>query len=417
MKKLFNKFTSNSVAKSGAIVFAGTIVMNICAYIYHLLMGRLLGPVGYGELSSLFSLLYIVNVPLIVGQTVLVKFISGYKAKNEIGKTKSLLFQVTKYFIIASLIGLPVAVVCAPAVVGFLHLNSPILFILVYGMLAFSLLGIAMSSVLQGFQMFIWSSGLGAGAMVLRLVISVPMASWGVTGVMWAALLATIMIYALYFYPLKQIFTAKKEPVDIHLIDAIRFTIPTFVTLLGITSIYSTDIILVRHYFSAGEAGLYAALAVLGKIIFYASSAVTAVLFPVVAERTASGGNVKNIIYSSVGIVASISAGLSIIFFLFPEFIVHALFGNSFSGASGLLGLFGVFLGIFSIGNSLVMASLASGKTIVWVFTAIAALAQIIGISVFHQNIYSVILFNIAISAFLVLSTGVTLFRTHHAEI
>ena len=295
----------------------------------------------------------------------------------------------------------------APAITGFLHLKLPLLFVLVYGMVAVSLLTIAMSSMLQGYQMFIWSSGLGAGIMILRVFVSVPAATWGVTGVMWASLISSIFVYFMYFYPLKFLFSAKSKPINIRFIDAVRFTIPTFITLLGITSIYSTDIILVRHYFPSDIAGLYAALAVLGKIIFYASSAVTTVLFPIVAERTASGKKIHHVIYSSVGIVIAISAGLSVLFFLFPGFIVHALFGNAYANASALLGVFGIFLGLFSIGNSIVMACLASGKTKVWIISAFAAIVQIVGIVLYHQDIYSVILLNISVAAFFAIGAGI----------
>ena len=417
MKKLIAKFSSNSVAKSGIIVFAGTMVMNISAYVYHLLMGRYLGPTGYGELSSLFSLLYILNVPLLVGQTVLVKFVSAYKAKNELGQTKSLLILVTKYFAVACIAVLPLVLIFAPVLSGFLHLKSSLLIVLVYIMFIFALLSIAMMSVLQGLQLFIWSSILGAGGLVLRVLVSIPMAVWGVVGVMWAAVLATLLSYATYFYPLKFLFRIKAKPVEIRLHDAVRFTIPTFITLLGITSIYSTDIMLVRHYFSATDAGLYAALAVLGKIIFYASSAVTTVLFSVIAERTASGQNIKKHIYTCIGIVGLISFTLCLLFFLFPGFIVHALFGNAYTQASGLLGLFGLFLGLFSIGNSLSLISLAAGKTHVWIFSAIAAVVQIFGIILYHQSIESIIWLNIWISLFFAGGSFMYLFRSTHEKI
>ncbi len=415
MKKILDTLGTNTVAKSGMIVFVGSMFMNVAAYVYHLFMGRLLGPTAYGELSSLLSLLYVFTVPILVAQMVLVKFISAYKAKQEIGKTKSLVLSVSKFFAYVALIGFPIAFFVSPYVTEFLHLKSSVLFLLLYGMFAFSLLTIVMTSVLVGFQFFIWSSFLGAGAMILRLVISLPMTVWGVDGAMWATFIAIIVTYLIYFFPLKFIFKAKSEPIDIHLMDAVRFTIPTFLTMLAITSIYSMDVVLVRHYFSAKDAGMYAALAVLGKIIFYASSAITTVLFPIVSERIASGKKYRNLVLTSVGIVAGISALLSVGFFLYPEFIVRALFGASYTTAANYVGLFSVFLGIFSVGNSICLASLASGITRIWMFPVVAAIFQIVGIVLYHTSINSVILLNCGVSAFIAIG-GVLYFNINTYE-
>src|SRR5690242_10099446 len=129
----------NSLVKNSAIVFAGTMAGNVLSYVYHLVMGRLLGPAGYGELSSLLSILYIFTVPLVVTQTVLVKFISGFKAHGTPGQTKSLFVWATKASVVVSLIGFPLIYIFASTVTSFLHLPSTSLFLLVYFLLVTSL--------------------------------------------------------------------------------------------------------------------------------------------------------------------------------------------------------------------------------------------------------------------------------------
>ena len=48
---------------------------------------------------------------------------------------------------------------------------------------------------------------------------------------------------------------------------------------------HNIDVILVKHYFSADEAGHYAALSQLGKIIIFGTGAIASVMFPLVVER------------------------------------------------------------------------------------------------------------------------------------
>jgi O-antigen/teichoic acid export membrane protein len=417
MKGFIQKVISHNLARGSAIVFVGSMVGNVAAYLYHLLLGRLLGPVQYGELSSLFSVLYIGTAPLIVAQTVLVKFVSGFKAHGQPGQAKSLFWKITKLCAWVSLAGFPVALLAAPWISSFLHLSSPVSFILAYALFAFSLLTIPTVSMLQGYQKFAWVSALGAGVLILKLLLSVPSVAWGIQGVLIAALVASALIYILYFLPMRFILYAQSKPTQLNKRDAFRYAVPTFLTLLGITSLYSTDIILVRHFLAASDAGLYAALAVLGKIIFFASSSVIVVLFPVLSERSAKGENTKKLIGASVGGVSLLSFGLTLLYFLFPDLIVGLLFGNAYAGAGALLGLFGVFLALFSVGNIIAMACLALGRTGVWTIVVLCALLQIAGIALFHENIQMVIQINIAVCALFVVTAGGYYLKTNYEKV
>jgi O-antigen/teichoic acid export membrane protein len=260
--------------------------------------------------------------------------------------------------------------------------------------------------MLTGYQKFIWVSVLGALALLVKIIISVPFAAWRVPGVMIAAVIASIIIYAVYFIPLRSVLSVTRVPTAIKWRDAFGFAIPTLLTQLGITSLYSADIILVRHFFDAKSAGLYAALAILGKIIFYASGAVPVVLFPIASERTALGSKTKKLVLSAIGAVLAISAGITMLYFLFPDFIVNLLFGNAYQGAVTMLGQFGIFLGLFSVANIITYASLAVGKTRIWLVAAVAALIQIAGITMFHDTISGVISINIAVCLLYVIFAG-----------
>ena len=405
MKHLIQKDHSNTLAKNSAIVFVGSMGANIISYVYHLLLGRMLGPSGYGEISSLFSILYIFTVPLIVGQTVLVKFTSQIKATGSLSQAKSLFLKVTKICVITSVIVLPVILLFSVPITAFLHLSSPVLFILVYILFVVTLLSTVTASVLQGYQQFAWFSVLTLAVLIIKVLLSISFVPWGVSGMLFAAIIASISVYGLYFFPLKDILQTTATSAGILKEDAVRFGIPTLLSLLGITSLYTTDIILVRHFFSSAEAGMYAAIAILGKIIYYASSAVSQVMFPVLSEKAAKKQSTNQLIITSLVAVSAMSFVLSGVYFLFPTVIVNMLFGNAYTGAAGVLGQFGIFIALFSVGNIVTMANLAIGKTGVWFIPLICAILQIIAILYIHSTIQSVIMVNIVVCALLVVGT------------
>ena len=405
MKQLREKSQSNTLAKNSAIVFAGSMGANIISYVYHLLLGRMLGPSGYGEISSLFSILYIFTVPLLVGQTVLVKFISNIKATGTLSQSKSLFIAVTKMCSIGSIVLLPVIIVFSGPITHFLHLSSPLLFILVYVLFVVTLLSTVTASMLQGYQQFAWFSLLTLVVLIIKVLLSISFVPWGVTGMLIAAIIATVCVYGVYFIPLKDMLQTSAVSAGIQKKEAVLYTIPTLLSLLGITSIYTTDIILVRHYFSSAEAGMYAAIAILGKIIYYASSAVSQVMFPVLSEKAAKKQSTNQLVITSLIAVSVMSFVLSGVYFLFPTVIVKMLFGNAYTGAAGVLGQFGIFIALFSVGNIVTMANLAIGKTGVWFIPLICAILQIVAILNIHSTIQSVIMVNIVVCALLVVGT------------
>ncbi len=404
IRNVLKRISSHSLAKDSVIVLAGSMGANVGSYLYHLVMGRLLGPIGYGELSSLLSIFYIFTVPLNVGAIVLVKFISSMKARSQLGQVQTLFVKVTKACLIGCMVVFPIIILTSPFISTFLHIDSTILFILVYIIFVFSLLTVIAGSALQGYQKFLWVSILGAGSILVKLVLSIPVVTWGVYGVLLATVGSTMVMYLLYFLPLRFIFQIKASPLTLTVREAMRYAVPTLLIILGMTSLYSTDMILVRHFLPAHEAGLYASLTVLGKIIFYASSAISIVIFPVLSERTTKGEKGTKLIFIGLGTVTAVSAGITLLYFAFPEFIIRTFFGSSYIQGAPLLGLFGVFLVLYSIGNMFTTICMALSKLTMWFVPVVCAVIQIIGITLYHNSVTSVIWVNIVSCLLLVVS-------------
>lgn len=417
MKRFLQNIIKNRLAIDSAIVFAGTMGANIGSYLYHLLIGRMLGTVKYGEISSLFSLLYIFSVPILVAQTILIKYVSAIKAKGSPGQSKTLFLKSSKMLWILSICLVPFVLLLSPLINNFLHLTDKNSFLLLYIVIAFTLLAIPATSLTQGYQRFIWFGLFSAAVVMVKLVVSIPLAPWGVTGMLCAAIFSAVFIYILYFYPIRDILKVQALPSKINKKDAISYSLPTLMALLGITSMYSTDIILVRHYFTSVEAGLYAALAILGKIIFFASSAIAQVAFPVLSEQT----ELKNISFRLIRTAILAVVGISVIlvgmYFLFPTLIVQLLFGNEYEGAGLYLGSFGVFLALFSIGNVISVICLAIGKVKIYIIPLVLAGAQILLITLYHDSLWSVLYINILLSAVFALFSYYYLFYWKNEKI
>lgn len=392
------KVAAHPLAKGSAIILVGSMVSNAGAYAYHLVVGRILGPVGYGELASLFSFSYLLNVPAVVLQTVLTRYVAGYKANHEVGRAKTLAFTASKWLLIVTVAGALFLVPFISSVSAFLRLTQPVSVFYMYLTSALLLLGTVETGMLQGFQLFTEAMVFANIGIALRIVGGTIGALFGVTQTVLAGVITNVIGYFLYLVPLRFVLRAHPEPLDISSKEATSYTIPTLLAILGITSLYSTDIMLAKHFLSGFDAGLYAALSVMGKIVFFASSSVVYVLFPVIAERTKQGVTSHRLVYAALGAVGLVSGAITLGYYLFPRLALLLLFGPSYFPASTSLGTFGIFISLFSLANVLVTTLLGQGSTKVWLFVVVASILQIGGISLSHDSIASILWMNIIVT-------------------
>lgn len=385
------KILAHPFVKGSAIMLSGTMVANILAYVYHLVMGRMLGPVGYGELAALISIFYVLNAPSSVVQNILVKFFSGLKAKHDYGQAKRLFLRITRLLIIIQ-IALFVLLLPFVTMVGeFLHIADNINLIWLYLMFAMFLFTVINISVLQAFQQFFAITVINAIGGVLRLALGAIGAIFGVGWALFGNVVAAIVGYLATFIPLKTLLAEKEKIITISPISALYYSVPACIAVICITALYSQDVVLVKHFFSPEDAGIYSSLSVLGKIIFFASSALGAVAFPILAEYREVGKPYGKIVAMALGTVAIISFSITALYFLFPQFVVSMLFGQGFVQAGTYLGTFGLFISFFTLSYLLTTMYLAIGKTNIWFIVAASAIAQIALISLYHDSLADVI--------------------------
>ena len=128
-----------------------------------------------------------------------------------------------------------------------------------------------------------------------------------------------------------------------------RYAVPSALMTIGVTALYNTDVILVRHFLSAYEAGLYAALSVLGKIIFFGTAPVVTTMFPLVSEAHARGERYHRIFLLSLMFLVAIAGSVTLLFTILPTFMMKLLIGSQYLDAAVYLAPFSLFLSLCAV--------------------------------------------------------------------
>lgn len=402
MKKIIKQLISNPLFSGSAIMIIGSNSANFLNLVYHFVVGRMLGPSLYGELASLISLIGLLSIVPSSISLVVIKYVSSAKSDedivNLISWLKSKIIRVSILFFIIILI-------FSPLISSFLHINKIIYLILIAVSFLFSLQSLFYRSILQGllkFKEMVFSILVENS---VKLIVSIFLIFLGlrVGGAMLAFVIAAFLgWYVTYFNLRSHSLNNPKTPSDIK--SMAIFTIPVLIQSISVTSLYSSDIILVKHFFSSHDAGIYASLSTLGKIIFFGTSPIAAVMFPLVSKKKTSGENYKKIyIYSFIATLALASIVL-FIYLLVPQMAIKLLYGSAYLEASNLLIWFGIFISLFSLSSLIINFSLSLGKIKAVFLPVIAAILQFLAIWFYHQNLFQVILISTIISALLLIA-------------
>jgi hypothetical protein len=189
---------------------------------------------------------------------------------------------------------------------------------------------------------------------------------------------------------------AAGPPRELHIPDAFREALQAIIFFAGQVLINNCDIVLVKHFFPSTVAGLYAAIALVGRVIFAFSSAVVNSMFPLVAGTRHEERKGHRILLTSLLLVLGIGSALALGLRLAPAGIWTTFFGPQFeiTGRQGLpylLALYAVTTVIYCL--SVVIIAYEMSYKIAntsWVQLAFSG-AVVVGICRYHSSLQQVI--------------------------
>ncbi len=383
------------------VMIIGQNIVNVGQYFYHLAMGRLLGPQSYGDLAAIISLSGLLGmIPFSLG-LVIVKFISSTDEKKKITnfiswfEKKSLLFGAT--------VGL-VVFLTSPFIAKFLQISNFWLVSFIGPMFLLGIVTFFNRASLQGLMRFgkLVSTLLTEVVVKLGSSILLVYLGYSVFGALAGAFLGGIFAFFLSHLFIKDYLSKITRTPEIG--PLLKYAVPVVLMTIATTSIYSTDLVLVKHFFDSYDAGLYASLSTLGKIVLFGVSPISTVMFPLVAKRQSRGHGYRKIFLYSFLLALAIAGVVLLIYFLFPEIAISFLFGSSYLEAAPYLFKFGVFIAVLAISVLYLNFYISLGRTRIVFLPLLAALVQAFGIWFFHDSILTVIKVSLVSVSFLLTS-------------
>jgi len=379
-----------NLTKHGIIVVASTMAVNFLNYLYQLLMGRFLSVEDYGILYSLLSLLYIINVGGTALQTSLARYTSKLKAHGKYGKIRYLWESSYRGTILIGILSFVFISLLSSVVSQFLNISNSLYVVLLALFLVLSFVLPANMGVLIGLQEFVKFGSANVFWALLKLVFGVllVLAGFGVSGGLISLSLANLLAFLATFLIIKNLLTVKLEHFDFKGIYS--YSTLALVTGFSFTTMTYADVLVSKHYLDPTSAGGFSALSVLGKIVFFASSGIALAMFPKTSENFEKNKSHSALLSKALAYTVLIGGFATILFLLFPTFIVELMFGNKYPSIVPYMFGYGLAMLLFSITGLLSNYALSIHRTKIAYFMFLALLVELSLLYSYHSSLQDI---------------------------
>lgn len=402
MKKLVLRAIDNPLISGSAIIFLGTFVGNIFNFLFNFFMTRNLSVSDYGILASLVSIILLFALAFDSLIPTVVHFSGLYFANSERQKVTALFWKLNNLFVFFSGIFLVMFIVFGDKIGHFFKINNSFLIFLVGLVIFFTSVGSLNRGILAGGLSFGYISFFNLFSSVVKFSTGVLLV-WlglGVNGGMLAFLFAYSSTYALTFFPLRFVFQKNERKTVVDIKKILKYAAPSAIAMLGLTMFITTDIILAKHFFASKEAGIYAGMSLLGRIIYFFSAPIAIVLFPLVVQRQAHGKTHSHFFLISIALVLVPSVCITVFYYFFPEFSIRFLLKQEdYLVIKPTLWIFGIFMIIYSVLSIVTSYYLSIKKTQVFIAIIIGAICQAILLWFYHDTFLTIIFISIITTA------------------
>jgi len=371
-------------------MLAGSGLVGVANLVYNVVTARMLGPTGFAHVTAVYTLLMLVSAITLSFQAVCAKYVASHESYED----KAAIFSSLHLKSWMAAVGLGLLLFLFNRVLA-KYLNLPdqeLISLLAVGTAFYIPLGVRRGYI-QGVHAF---TSLAANFMVeglVRLGGAYFLIKFGL-GVEGAVLASVIAVVSAYFlarpHPRLASFSKLKIPI------ATGEGVQAIVFFAGQGAINNFDIVLMNHFFVPAQAGIYAAVSLVGRLINMFAWSVVNTMFPVSAAARSTDREARPVLFMSLTMVFLILSMLILCLWAIPSILWRTLFGAHFEvansgGLATLLILYAVATGIYSLSSVLISYEMSRKiANTSWVQLAFSS-ALILGIWALHHSLAQVI--------------------------
>lgn len=321
---------SGGLVRHSLLLMAATQVANVSNLAFQMVMGRTLSVVEYGVLSSMLGLVLVVATPMEAIRTAVAHYAARFLAAGRGGEVRPL---VRSWLRDLSWVSLPLAlagIAFSGPLRDFFRLDSRTPIIITSIVLGGCPYMPVFSGAFQGVQSFLWMAASQHSWSVVRLATGTAFvlliarsANWALMGLTFG-IATSVLMGVIGAYRVLPAGDRGARPA----IGAGRYFFFSLLTLVGFGVLMNADIIMVKHYFDAEEAGRFARAATIGRAIIFLPMPIALAMFPKVASAGDMSRRNRLTLLAALALAGGLIAAAVLAVSLLPHLALLVLFNE-----------------------------------------------------------------------------------------
>lgn len=406
--RFLQRLPAQQLLTGSGFFFLSTLIVNAGNYCFNLLLGRLLGPALFADVSLIITLFLFLTFITAGFQQTAAKFAAIHSANGDTAQLWALRRWLNRRSWLIGLLCCLLVGGAAPFWQSFFHTTSPWLFVIFAVGLPFYFVQGIDRGLLQGQMRFGLLAASYQAEMWVRLLVGLGLVlvGWAAYGAVLGLTLSIIATWAVAAYGLQQRRVHKEPTATLKTTERqalLAFALPVLLVEISLILINNSDVLLVKRFFDSATAGQYAALALIGRIVFFGTWSVVITMFPLVAQKAQRGEPHRQLLWMSLGLVAGVSLVIVTATAVAPALILQILFGAAYLPVAPLLWLYALATALFALANVFINYHLALGNRGGAFLALTAGLCQVVLLLLFHATLQQVVMIQVGLMGALLL--------------
>ncbi|HZM64465.1 MAG TPA: oligosaccharide flippase family protein [Candidatus Saccharimonadales bacterium] len=387
---------SSRFLRHNGIFFFGAAAVGALNYLYYPVMGRLLDTVAFGEVQTLISLFLQITIFLSVMGLVAINVVANYTSTT---LRNAVVWEFEKLALCIGIVLLLLSIAFGNEIAQFLHFDSLVPFSLLMLALIATVPLTFRSAYLRGLKKFglVSLGNIVSACGKLALAVVLVLAGFNTAGAIGGLVAAQLLAFMYVAWWAAKLGLQRPEQSrwlawpDFRLLaPELRYGLLVLVGSLVITLQYSLDVIVVKHFFDPHTAGLYAGIASVARIIFFATASIAMVLMSLVKVSAPTAQNEKVLVKSLV-LTAAVGLPVLVLCVVWPTGTTSLLMGQAYAEVAPILPRLATAIFIVAMLNVFVSYYLALRRFMIAPILGIGALTTYVLMYVHHGSLGDVV--------------------------
>lgn len=368
---------------------------NVLNFIFNAYLGRSLTFTQFGLVTFVNTITYILNIVLVAVAATIINKVAYINAQQG-PKHATLAFRkIHNWVIQKAVVGTLIFIALAPVFTKVFHIHTVTTLLIMSPAILAITIGAMNRAYLQGRLLFVFVGITILLEPVIKLFLSFLLIQSKQLDFVYAAipmagfLSAIISVMGVSAYT--RTYHYSKEEMQGPVQFSKGFFIAAFITGLANNLFLTFDVLLVKHFFSPVNAGVYSLLSLVGKMVYFFGSILTSFMMPFISADLGAKRNPEktfNILFAATFV--TVIVGVTGIILLGQQLLPLA-FGQKVETIFPFMNLYAIAIGGYTLASSILTYHLARKH---YTFSAVSfgiSFLLCLGVILFHNSIGEVV--------------------------